>query len=407
MVGLILQKKQLDQIVKGTLKTVLGFLILNLGVSAVTGSLSSFDKLFKAAFNIQGIYLDDNLAVGAMMKTIGRDVSLVMILGFAVNIIVARFTPAKWIYLSGHKIWHLAGGLAFGLAMLGIGGWKLVLVGSLCLGIYMAVQPMLLQPLTKKVTGSDDFGIGHTMSSTIAISALIGKCVGKKDDSIEDIKLPEKLEFFRDMSVSFAIIMILMFAVPAIFTTFTDPAVLTELAGSQHPVVFIIIKSLTAAAGIMVILQGVRMFLGELIPAFKGLATKLVPGARPALDVPVVFPFGQTAVVAGLVSCFIGWIFGMFVAGALGLAVIAVPSMIGVMFGGTTSAVYGNALGGRRGAVIASLFCGLTWPIAAGLFYPVLDFPSYGIIGTGLLTPDIYIVVTIVKMIGSIFSIFT
>ena len=102
MLGLILQKKTVNEIVLGTVKTILGFLILNIGINAILGSLGKFDQMFSKAFHITGVYLDDNIAVGAMMNTIGREVGLVMVLGFFVNILVARFTPAKWIYLSGN-----------------------------------------------------------------------------------------------------------------------------------------------------------------------------------------------------------------------------------------------------------------------------------------------------------------
>ncbi len=34
---------------------------------------------------------------------------------------------------------------------------------------------------------------------------------------------------------------------------------------------------MTFVAGVLVLLQGVRMFLGEIIPAFKGISEKLIP----------------------------------------------------------------------------------------------------------------------------------
>ncbi|GAE81020.1 integral membrane protein [Cutibacterium acnes JCM 18920] len=55
-----------------------------------------------------------------------------------------------------------------------------------------------------------------------------------------------------------------------------------------------------------VILFGVRIILGELIPAFQGIASKVVPGAIPALDCPIVFPYAQNAVLIGFISSFIG-----------------------------------------------------------------------------------------------------
>jgi len=397
LVGLILQRKTLTQVVLGTVKTILGFLILNIGIGAAVGGLTNFDKLFTAAFGVTGVYFDDNIAVGAVMGQIGQQVGLVMVLGFLANILFARITKAKWIYLTGHKVWHMAGGIALVLLTLGMGGVPLVVLGALILGLYMAVQPHLLQPFTREVTGTDDYGIAHTMGSVYWVSAIVGKLVGNKERSIEEVSLPSSLEAFRDIAVAFSLIMFVMFAVPSAFA----PAKAAELAGSQHPIVWIVIQSLTAAGGILIILQGVRMFIGELIPAFRGFAQKLVPGAAPALDCPVVFPFAPTGVVVGLVTGFLGWLVGMAICRVLNFAVVPVPSMIAIMFGCTAGAVYGNATGGAVGAVAAGFVTGILWPIAGALTYPMIPWADYGVTGAALMTPDIYIVITIVKVIGT------
>ena len=401
LLGLIFQKKSFTQVVLGTVKTILGFLILNLGVSAVTGGLGNFNTLFTAAFGLTGIYFDDNIAVGAMMTKIGEEVSLVMVFGFLANILIARFTKAKFIYLTGHKVWHMAGGIAFVLLTLGLGGIPLVAIGALILGFYMAAQPWLLQKYTVKVTGSEDYAIAHTMGSVYLFSALVGKLFGKKDGKkIDDLKLPSGLEALRDMAIAFSIIMLIMFTVPSIFA----PEKATELAGSTNIFVWIVIQSLTAAGGILIVLQGVRMFIGELIPAFKGFAKAIVPGAVPALDCPVVFPFAPTGVVIGLITGFLGWLVGMGICIVANLAVVPVPSMIAIMFGCTAGAVYGNATGGARGAIAAGFLSGLVWPIAGALFYPLLPFEEYGVIGSALMSPDIYIFVSIIKGIGALFG---
>ena len=68
------------------------------------------------------------------------------------------------------------------------------------------------------------------------------------------------------------------------------PFVETTLSSGQNYIIFAIIQSLTFAAGVYIILAGVRMVIAEIVPAFKGIADKLVKDAKPALDCPTVFP---------------------------------------------------------------------------------------------------------------------
>ena len=48
-----------------------------------------------------------------------------------------------------------------------------------------------------------------------------------------------------------------------------------------------------------VILAGVRLILGEIVPAFKGISERLVPNSKPALDCPIVYTYAPNAVLIG------------------------------------------------------------------------------------------------------------
>ncbi len=107
------------------------------------------------------------------------------------------------------------------------------------------------------------------------------------------------------------------------------------------------------AGGIYIILSGVRMILAEIVPAFKGIADKLVPNAKPAIDCPVVFPYAPNAVLIGFIVSFVGGIVGMFILfGIKGAALAAVPIILpGVVphfFCGATAGVFANAEGGLK-----------------------------------------------------------
>lgn len=141
----------------------------------------------------------------------------------------------------------------------------------------------------KKVTGSDDVAFGHFSALSQLLSAFIGSKFGNKEKSTEDMEVPKSLLFLRDTPVAIAFTMFFIFVFTCLFAG--PEAVKTMNAGEKNWFMFSLIQSITFAAGVYIVLQGVRMVIAEIVPAFKGISDKLVPNAKPALDCPVVFPY--------------------------------------------------------------------------------------------------------------------
>jgi PTS system ascorbate-specific IIC component len=206
----------------------------------------------------------------------------------------------------------------------------------------------------RQITGNDNIALGHTSASVALLGALFGKWLGNKNNDAEKIKVPKGLEFLRDSNVITALSMGVLFLVGALVIVTKGTPGAQELiakAGEQNFIIYAIIQSLTFAGGIAIVLMGVRMFIGELVPAFNGIATKIVPGAKPALDCPVVFPYAPNAVILGFIGAFAGALIWLVVLGNT-VAYIFVPTMIVLFFHGATAGVFGNATGGVRGALI-------------------------------------------------------
>ncbi|MDD3361150.1 MAG: PTS ascorbate transporter subunit IIC [Hespellia sp.] len=400
MIGLIAMKNRPSTVIQGTMKTILGFLILSAGSSLICTALVPFSTMFNAAFGITGVVPEDNALVAAVQTVLGFETPMIMLLSFVINVLLARLTPFKYIFLTGHMMFSFAGTMAIVLDQMGINGWTAVAIGSVIQGICMVLFPAIAQPYTRKILKTDDVAFGFWGSSLIVFSGFIGKLVGKKDrdeenDTWEKVKVSEKVDFLKDMSILMSIVMIIVY----LFTAFVAGSdVVAELAGGQNMVVYAIIQAMTFVAGVLVLLQGVRMFLGEIIPAFKGISEKLVPGARPALDVPIFYASGPVATTVGFLCAMVGGIIATLISTQMGVVVL--PGVIGLFFMGGAAGVFGDKLGGKRGCVAASFALGFLFTMIVAVAYPLIDVTGYGVEGLWFASTDAIIVAVLMRLAG-------
>ena len=148
-----------------------------------------------------------------------------------------------------------------------------------------------------------------------------------------------------------------------------------ELSSGTSGLVYALQLAGQFAAGVFVILAGVRLILGEIVPAFKGISERLVPNSKPALDCPIVYPYAPNAVLIGFISSFAGGLVSMALMIATG-SVVILPGVVPHFFCGATAGVIGNASGGVRGATIGAFLQGVLIS-----FLPVFLMPVLGSLG--------------------------
>ena len=394
LIGLSLQGKPIEEIVKGTVKTIVGFLVLSAGSSFLqTGSLNAFGDLFNYAFSMQGVVPNNEAVVSLGLQEFAADTAYIMCLGMVFNIILARFSRLHYIFLTGHHTLYMACMLAVIFNVGGLESWQLWLGGGLLLGFIMGFSPAICQPTMTKIVKTDELGFGHFGGAGYWFAAQCGKLFKGKGKSTEEVSFPQRLTFLRDTTVAIGLTMVVFFLIVTAVAVGkgildADPATVLEtypnLAGllnvgaetKTHWAVWAITSGLSFAGGVYIILSGVRLIVAEIVPAFRGIAEKLVPGAVPAIDCPVVFPYAPNAVLIGFLVSFLGGIVGLFVLGFINSSLMPValilPGVIPHFFCGATAGVFANAEGGLKGCLFGSFMHGLLITFLPAICMPVM-----------------------------------
>ncbi|MDK0956504.1 PTS ascorbate transporter subunit IIC [Clostridium perfringens] len=399
-IGLILQRKSIDAILKGIFKGIIGMVILLKGVDIVVSSITPLANAFSGLFNTQSNSTlgDFNVFLGQY----GSYVGLILLCGFVINIIIARYTRFKTIYLTGNILfWYPMLFLAVGIEN-NVSGLKLFIFTLIMYILVITIFPYILRKHVKYVTGNDSFTIGHTASIYCLLGSYIGKLVGQKDKNIENLNLPKSLSFFRDTNITAAIVMFIVYIIVGLFIGKESR---TAIYGSEPLITYSLIQGITFAAGMIILLTGVRMILGEIIPSFKGIADKLAKGSIPALDIPMIFPYGPNALLIGFIIALITSIGTLFLLGASGVLTFAlIPLVVACYFDVAPGAIFANSRGGWPAAIITSALGGIILMVLAFISLNLVS----GTVGNFIQTyggNEFSIWVIIGDLVGKLFSI--
>src|SRR2546428_6969554 len=290
-----------------------------------------------------------------------------MFVGFLASLAIARMTNLHYVFLTGHHIFYMATVLAVILVKVGMAGAGAGIVGAFLLGTVMVIMPAFTHPWMKAVTGGEKVAMGHFGSLGYIAGGLAGQIVtrvaGKKGKSSEEIEFPTGLRFLREPMAGTAVAMLIVYLIFAIWYAGRSDV---ELAGAVKALglsagttwasylMAQLFNALNFGVGVAIILLGVRTIIGEIVPAFAGIAERVVPGALPALDCPVSFPYAPNAVLIGfLPSVLAGLIILLLIAWGLGKAwmlALILPGMVPHFFTGGTAGAFGHATGGPWGA---------------------------------------------------------
>jgi PTS system ascorbate-specific IIC component len=365
LAGLLLQKKSFSDVVKGTLLTAIGVTILTFGTDIIVSSILPLQLALTA--------LNPASEVGHQVDILGEYggmIGLAMLMGFAINVLVARFTKIKHIFLTGHMLFWFPYLFVAVAVENNLQGLAIVLFAGLASAVYFVVMPAVLTPFVEKVTGDKSFTIGHPAGFLALIAALVARVVGNTNHSTEDVKIPASFGFFREVAITGTIMLFLVYVGFGLWLGSEGMGVKSE----QSLASFSFINALTFGAGLTIMLSGVRMMIQQILPAFKGISDKVVPHAIPALDCPIIFNYKPNAVIIGFGVAMVVSTVAIMALNATGwLPFFLLPLVITSFFECGTAAVLAEGQGGLRGAIIGTTVAALVMVGLLALSIPVFS----------------------------------
>lgn len=357
MIGLLVQRKSISEIVKGSMTAAFGMVILTAGVNMLVGTIAPINAAVQTQL---GVKVTEGLSDVTFTADYGGTVGLAMFLGLILHLLIARFTPIKTIFLTGHMLWWFPFVLVAGGVEAGLKGMMLVIVSAVLSAIYWSVMPWIMRKYVWDATGDDSFLIGHPTGILSLISGFVAKRVGNKERSTEDLNIPESLSFFREISITGGLVMFLMNLAVGVIAPVLIP-------NDGNLIMFAVEAGLNFGAGLLIMLYGVRLLINQIIPAFQGIAEKVVPGAKPAFDVPILFNYRPNAVIIGFIIAMITSTVLVIVVNSFDLfGILIVPLVITSFFECGGAAVIGEGQGGLRGAIIGTAVSAIAMVLLVG-----------------------------------------
>ncbi len=397
LIGLLIQRKPISDTLKGTFKTVIGVVILTQGTSILVNSIAPMSNAFNIIYQVQGSSEFTPMGSDKFLATYGTEIGIAMVLAFLINLLVARFTKLKNVFLTGHMLFWFPFIFIATAVEAGFTGTAVVVFATIFTALYIIITPALIKPFVKNVIGDDSFTLGHPTVGLSLIAGFIGKWFGDKTKSTEDINFPKSLGFLKEITITSSIVMFIVYIIVGLMLG--GDKVAEVFSADKSLVTYSLMQGVLFGAGLTILLTGVRMMLAEIIPAFKGISDKVIPNAVPALDCPIIFPYAPNAVLIGFLVSMVTSVITLLILGRAGVFQYAVlPLTITCFFEIGTAAVIGNGTGGKRGAILGAGVAGIVMIILVGFSIPLLkntisdwiivfggnDFSLWTIIGRGI-----------------------
>ncbi len=402
LLGYLLKGEKWYTTLGGTLKAIIGMLILNVGSGGLVSNFRPILVGLKDRFNLDATVIDpyfgQNAVTDGVMEVFGKAFDSVMILlliAFIVNILLVRFnkyTKCRTLFTTGHVQVQQASTaywlIMFAMPALLKNDTLMLVVMAVVLGAYWAVGSNLTVKPMQELTDGAGFAIAHQQMFGIrlgywAADKFFGKDGGKKKDKeikkVGDMELPGFFQIFNENMVCTAILMTVFFGIimSIIGKDFFIGA--GNLKETDSFLMFVFDKCLNFAVYLAILQLGVRTFVSELTVSFQGISEKLLPSSIPGVDCAVCYGFGDAnAVTFGFLAGLAGQLVAIVALILMKSPVLIICGFVPVFFDNATIGLVANEKGGLKACLVIPFISGLIQVFGSALIAGWVGMAAYG-----------------------------